>query len=181
MVTAGSSCVHCECPCAFDFKADRYLTGPCANPICSSWLDEHYCLKTTWSNNTPKDPDHWSTTYDGGVPTYGLMRNLVPHYWPLRGDLPRDGLISFQELMERECGRQASTLWASLDEPNDEIDACTPTSAVNLYVEETGDRLVVKKRVYPRKTSRSKLSKKRATKRGPYTKKAARTGNIGVV
>jgi hypothetical protein len=48
------------------------------------------------------DADYWPHDMCMEPPTKGLMRNLIPHYWPLRKDLPSDGLLSFDELMARE-------------------------------------------------------------------------------
>jgi hypothetical protein len=107
-------------------------------------MDGLMSLVTFENHDNPTDPDYWPDATLVRPSTEGLMRNLVPYYWPLRSKLPRDGLISFDDLMEREgvrnpmpvCNKGTTSLDTSDNAVKEEFPAIV--HPVKLYARKKG-------------------------------------------
>jgi hypothetical protein len=87
---------------AYDFTEECYISAPCANPICSSYLEECFLFKSFQSEAYLHDPNAWVHERFVDFSMKGLMLNLAPHYWPVRLNLPKDEIMSFQEIVDSE-------------------------------------------------------------------------------
>jgi hypothetical protein len=164
MVTSGSSCEHCECPCAYDFTKECYISAPCANPICSSYLDECYLFKSFKSEGYLHDPNAWVHERFVDFSMKGLMSNLAPHYWPVRLNLPKDEIMSFQEIVDREkLADDAAVAASALGGDCERIVEIREPAVCEFIVPRTGPMASAKSR-FQRAESKNA--------RGPYKKKA---------
>lgn len=173
MVTSGESCGVCECPCAYDFSLECYVSGPCANPMCPSYIAECILFKDFKCDGFTRDPNAWGHEPIVDISTRGLMRNLAPHYWPVRLELPKYSLMSFDQLMVIEREKELTMMDASVGlEAQQKTERVVETNEPLKIKEPLVRKFLVKtaKGPSPDAKSRFRLVTPKST-RGPYKKK----------